>query len=118
MENITIGQIAAGVAFLAALIGGVAVLLKYAKKWMVAALQGEFAAVKKQIGELQNRVDGVDLATSKNYLVDFLSRVDRGDPVDEIELERFWEQYNHYREIGGNSYVKTKVERMKAAGKL
>ena len=54
----------------------------------------------------------------KNYLVSFLSDVEKDELTDEIERERFWEQYQHYTEHGGNSYIKRKVEKLKSEGKL
>ena len=54
----------------------------------------------------------------KNFLVSFLARCDRGEYIDEIEKERFWEQYEHYRELGGNAYIGNKVESLRKEGKL
>lgn len=54
----------------------------------------------------------------KNYLVSFLSDVEKNHPIDETERERFWEQYQHYTEHGGNSYIKRKVEHLQSEGKL
>ena len=43
---------------------------------------------------------------------------EQDEPIDEIERERFWEQYEHYVKCGGNSYIQRKVENLKQAGKL
>ena len=39
-------------------------------------------------------------------------------PVTEIETERFYDSYQKYTELGGNSYIKGKVDRLKNEGKL
>lgn len=125
LETITLSQIAAALAFLAALIGSAAVILKAIKKSIVAAVSGEIQRLDDKIDEQGKKLDGiraqidtVDIAATKNFLVRFLADVEHGNPVDEVERLRFHEQYEHYQRIGGNSYIKDKVEKLKAAGKL
>ena len=100
MEQITLGQIASWAAFVVALGGSVAAIIKGVKK-----------VVEKLLLPLS-------LDNAKNYLVPFLSKVERGEPCDEIELERFHEEYQFYVSHGGNSYVKSRVEKLQKAGKL
>lgn len=118
MENITLGQIGLAIAFLVALLTGAGALLKQIKKWITGAFREDFDKLNKKMDGLQTRIDDVDMASCKNYLVAFLSDVDRDQPIDEIERERFWEQYQHYEKIGGNSYIHRKVEQLKSEGKL
>lgn len=118
MENITIGQIAVAVALLVGLITGIGFLLKQLKSLLTNAFKDEFEQLNTKMDTLQSRMNEVDMASCKNYLVSFLSDVDQGQPIDEIEKERFWEQYQHYEKIGGNSYIHRKVEQLKSEGKL
>lgn len=118
MENITIGEIAVAVALIVGLITGLAFLIKQVKAFLSNMFKEEFDTLNKKMDNLQTRIDDVDMASCKNYLVYFLSNVDQGQQIDEIEKERFWEQYQHYEKIGGNSYIKRKVEQLKADGKL
>ena len=111
MENITLGQLSAGILFIVALIGGGAALMKWTKGLIVKVMREELEPMRKQL-------ETVDLENCKNYLVTYISAVDRGEKKDPIEEERFWEEYEHYQRIGGNSYIKTKVDQLKAAGKL
>ena len=60
----------------------------------------------------------LSLDNAKNYLVPFLSKVERGEPCDEIELERFHEEYTFYTNHGGNSYIKSRVAKLQKEGKL
>lgn len=97
--------------------GSITYLKKHFKEWMNDALKDRFDAVDSNLKQLSTRIDNVDLAACKNYLVTCLSKVDKG-PLDEIELERFWEEYEHYVDHGGNSYIKSKVEKLQQEGKL
>ena len=114
MEQLTLGQIAIGLAFLAGILTSIGVLTKRLKEWVGSALKDQLDAIKKEIDGVSKKVDTVDIESSKNYLVTFLAKVESGAQIDEIERERFYEQFEHYKEIGGNSYIKRKVEQLEA----
>lgn len=113
MENITIGQAAAALALLVAIIAGIKTLGKTIKEWLNAALKDQFKAFEQKQDEILKRLDSVDLENCKNFLVTFLAEVGRGELKEETELQRFWEEYEHYQKLGGNSYIKNKVEELK-----
>jgi len=100
METITLGDLARWAAFAVAICGSIAAIIRGVKKAVEAIILP------------------LSLDNAKNYLVPFLCKVERGEPVDEIELERFHEEYAFYIEHGGNSYVKSRVDKLKQAGKL
>lgn len=118
MEQITFGWICAGLALLVGFIKGVKYLKKSIKEWITDLLKEPFENLDKKLATLQERVDEVDMGTCKNFLVARLAEVEKGNHLDEIERERFWEQYEHYHKIGGNSYIQRKVEELKAEGKI
>lgn len=125
MESITIGQIAVAVAFIAALITGGVKIKDAVKKWLTGVLKENFdkqaqetRALSEKIDKLEHQLCNVDLENCKNYLVTFLAEVERGELKDEIEIQRFYEEYQHYTEKGGNSYVKEKVSKLKQKGYL
>ena len=103
---------------MAALITGLSVIGARLKKYIQGAFAESTQNITASIHKLEERVETVDQEACKNYLVIFLSGVDKGNAVDEIELERFWEEYQHYIKQGGNSYIKRKVEKLVADGKL
>lgn len=107
MEQITLGDIAAWAGFAVMLGGSVAAIIKGVKK-----------VVEKIIAPLFEQIRSVDRENCKNFLVTFLAELERGQEHDQIELERFHEQFEHYKAIGGNSYIKAKVEKLQKAGKL
>lgn len=116
MENITIGQIAVGIAFIVALGGGLASLKKLITKGIEDALKDKFDKIEKSQAEILRRLNDVDLENCKNYLITYLSEVARGEMKDEIEIKRFWEEYEHYAACGGNSYIRHKVEELQKKG--
>lgn len=113
MESITLGQMAAALAFIVAIIAGVKTLKKSIKEWLSAALKEEFDKLEKSNSEILKRLDCVDIENCKNFLVTFLAELSRGEVKDETELQRFWEEYEHYQKLGGNSYIRNKVEELK-----
>lgn len=68
--------------------------------------------------EINRRLNKVDMQACKNFLVRCLSDLERGDDLGEVEKARFKEQYDYYIDHDGNSYIKDKVEKYKAEGKL
>lgn len=118
MENITAGQFVAAVAFLGAFIGAIQYVKSTLKTFLTEMLKDEFKDLNSKIDGLDKKVDKVDMQACKNFLVRYLADIDRGDPINEPEKQRFWEEYEHYINCGGNSYIKEWVEKLKKEGKL
>lgn len=118
IENITLGELALGIAFLVSLITGGLFLHGQLKKYIGNQLKDEFQGIYGRLDKIDDRLNDVDKEATKNYLVTFLSRVERDVQVDEIELERFYEQFAHYEKLNGNSYIKQKVSKLQTEGKL
>lgn len=72
----------------------------------------------KALEPVNKRLDDIEISTDKNFLVRFLSDIEQNNPIDEVEKERFYETYRRYTELGGNSYIKHKVEKLEKEGKL
>ena len=111
MANITLGQIAEGLGIIVAILGGYGVLYKKISESIESM-------IGKQLKPVIDTMKELDLETCKNFLVRCIADIERGDKMSETEVERFWEQYEHYTKQGGNSYIKEKVEKLKASGKL
>lgn len=118
MEQITLGQVAAALTFIVGFIGSVSYIHKNIKKWIADATKPRFDQVDDRIDKLDAKVEGIDLATCKNFLVARLSELEKGKPLEGIEKERFYDQYEHYKKHGGNSYITQWFEDMKERGKL
>lgn len=112
MEDITVGQIGIGVTFLVGLITGIGYLTALIKKSIKSVLQEELKPLNDKIDEMQKELKKTDMEATKNFLVSFLANAEY-NPVNEIELQRFYEEYEHYTKMGGNTYIKDKVEKLK-----
>ena len=118
MENITLEQIGIAVAFVVGLATGIGYLHKMIKGLLATSFKDEIKVLENKIDKFGDQLGEVDMATCKNFLVARISEVERGIPLNDVEEERFWEQYQHYRSIGGNTYIQRKVEQLKAEGKI
>ena len=100
MENITLGDIESWLKFLVAFGGSISAII---------------IGVKKVVAKL---LVPYGLDNAKNYIVPFIAKLERGEPISEIELERFHEEYGYYIDHGGNSYIKERVKKLEKEGKL
>lgn len=107
MENITIGQITTIIVGVVALISGVEFLLIRFNKLF-----------DTKLAPINTRLNQIELSSDKNFIVRFLADIEEGNQVDEVERERFYEIYQRYKELGGNSYVSHKVDKLQKEGKL
>ena len=114
MENITLGQIGVSLTLLVGIIGGIVYLKNKIKEWVEEFLDKQFIAIDKRFDDLEEKIDRVDEETCKNFLVRFLGDVER-DNADILpqEYQRFWEEYEHYINSKGNSYIKEWVAKLK-----
>lgn len=118
MEDITIGQIGAALTFIVGFVGSVVYLKGALRGILSSVVKQELEPLKKQVDEMQGKIDRVDMESCKNFLVRSISDIERDKAISETEVERFYEQYKHYIDNGGNSYIKHKVERLQAEGKI
>ena len=81
---------------------------------IIAAIKKAVAAAFKPIN---NKIDNVDMNATKNFLVRCIADMERHE-IDQVTKMRFYEQFEHYQKIGGNSYIMSEVERLKKEGKL
>lgn len=118
MQNLTLDDISTAILFLVALIGGIAYLHKSLKTFISDLLKEEFKTIRDDIQGLRKDLKVVDMENCKNFIVRFLADVERGDYIADAEIQRFWEEYEHYISKGGNSYIKEWVAKLKKEGKL
>lgn len=102
MNNITLGQLSDWIQFALLFLGSVSTILIGMKK-----------IFNKQLEPLNNTIKQLDINQCKNYLVRFLSDVENGEKLDNVEIERAYEVYDHYtKDLKGNSYIHDKWERL------
>lgn len=70
-------------------------------------------AYKDELERINKRLNEIDKSACKNFLVRFLRDVERGEKLDEVEVERAHETFNHYTEVcEGNGYIKRKWNKL------
>lgn len=100
-------MITGGVAGLVAFLKAVSYLTDKFKKGMNTVLK----PVTDELHSLRKSV-------CTNYIVRFLSDIEHGENLDDVEWQRFWENYETYIELGGNSYIRDKVEKLRKQQKI
>ena len=118
MQTVTLGEIGMTLTFIVGLLTAIGYLKEKGKNLINSSIKADLKSIGDKIDKLDKKVDSVDMNSTKNFLVARLSEIESGQKMDEIERERFWEQYEHYQKIGGNSYVHEKVEKLKESGFL
>lgn len=118
MESITLGDIAKALAFLAALGGSVVAIVSAIKKALDGLFKEQMDEINRRLDQQEKSIQKIDLENCKNFLVSYLAKAEVDAAYDEIETQRFWEEYQHYTEAGGNSYIKEKVKKLQQQGKL
>ena len=107
MEQITLGQIQSIILWLVSFSGGLFAIVKVVR-----------SAIAKGFKPLEDKIDVVDKNATKNFLVTQLAEIKKGEMLDDISRQRFYEQYEHYIALKGNSYIKSEDERLRKEGKL
>lgn len=118
MENITIGEISIVISFLVALIGGIGILLNYLKKALKSLFKEELDPIKEQIVKNNALITEVDINSTKNYLSKCFNDLRKGQEISEANMQRIYEQMEHYEQMGGNSYIHKEFEDLKKEGLL
>ena len=118
MNEITIGQISATIACIVAFITGVKYLLDSMKKLLESALKPTNDKIDKIEKKLSDDMGKIDLNATKNFLVSQIQEIKKEGNIDDITKQRFYEQFEHYKSLGGNSFIASEVERLRKEGKL
>ena len=107
MQGWTLHDISAWVIWISGFIGGITVIIRAIK-----------TSIANGFKPIEQKIDKVDLNATKNYLVSVLDDLDQGKELNDVSKQRAHEQYQHYLELGGNSFLKTKMERAIKEGKI
>ncbi len=122
MSEITVNNVFEFVKIIAAFITSATVIYKLVsmafRKTLNKALDEKITPISEKLDALERKHDLSDREQAKNFIVRFLADVEQGQPIDADELHCFWDNYELYKNMGGNSYIHDKVEKLKAQGKL
>ena len=118
MESVTLGEIANILIFIAGIITAGGVIAGFMSKRFGKVMSEQLKPLNDKIDNLTTSVDSVSMENCKNFLVSRISELESGEKLDKVVEERFWENYDHYTKLGGNSYIHTAVEKLKKENKL
>ena len=118
MEKITLGEIAAALAFLVALGGSIVAIITALKKALKQLLDDQLKTIIDRLNRTDEKIAQLDSDNCKNFLVQTLSAAERGENLTTEERMRLAEEFEHYTAAGGNSYIKDWHTRLHDAGKI
>lgn len=118
MEAWTLGAVAVGLAFITTLVATVKKIIKDMTDAISGVVKQEIKPLEAKIDVLTSKLDEVDINSSKNFLVARFGEIERGEVLDEITRQRVYEEYEHYIELGGNSYIHSRFDELKRKGCL
>lgn len=113
MSNITIGQTIDFTILIGSLIGAVSVIVVAVSKIIDKQFQKRCEGMFCEIQKIKDDIKTMDVGQCKNFLVRFLKDIEQGNEVDEVEIQRACETYDHYKnDLGQNSYIHDKWEKL------
>lgn len=118
MGSITLSDISTALTFVLALGGSIVAIVTAIKKALKGLFKEQMDTISQRLDKQEAQIQKIDLENCKNFLVSYLAKAESGGAHDEIETQRFWEEYEHYTSQGGNSYIKEKVQKLKNSGKI
>ncbi len=118
MENISLGQILAIISFLSVFIGAITALITFSKTFISKILK----PINQKIDHLEevsskNR-NNIELELIKMILINFINDIEQGIQKSPIQKKNAYELFDRYHELGGNSYVHDRWEKLIQEGKL
>lgn len=127
--KIAVDDITTFISVIAGVITGLGIIAKFLdnmmKKWVTSLIDPLNKKIEDYNSEMirlleKNReeIHNVDLSQCKNFISRYLADMERERDLTEIEYERFNDILQHYDEIGGNTYVHNRIEKLKKQGKL
>lgn len=127
--KIAVEDLTAFISVVAGAITGVLIISKFLNGLMTKWANTLIEPIDQKIDQSNREIKGLieqnsedvkqmKLDLCKNLLTRYLSDIERGTKLTEIELERFNDINSNYIKLGGNSYIHSKIDKYKAQGKL
>lgn len=117
MDNITLEQVFDAIIKLSAIVGAVITLIKYTNKGTSKLLDEKLKPLNDSIEKVDKKVDKEAMERLKSDLTTYLYVAEK-DKLSSGQQLRFHEEYDAYIKMGGNSWVKDNVEKLKKEGKI
>lgn len=112
MENIILGIISTAT-FLNSILA-IATFISKTRKAGKNVIDEKFQTA---LNPLEKKIDKIDENQCRNFLVDFLADIEKGQIKDEVQIKRAYEVYEHYtNDLHKNSYIHDKWEKLMKIG--
>lgn len=115
IEQITVVDIVSFVVALVAFIKAVEYIIRGVSNNLLNMVRKSIEPINRRLDDISNDLNTLDKEQCKNYLIQCFHE-DR--KLSEFEKQRVHEVYQHYRDLGGNSYIKEEFERLQDEGKF
>ena len=98
---------------IAGLVTAITVILTGTYKMVNTSLKEKLEPINETIKKTNKQIDILDEGHCKDFLLGFLSAVERGEKIDEAELTRAYEVFDHYtNDLKKNSYIHDRWEKV------
>ena len=104
LSNLTLGNFAEALVFITGLLGSIAYLKANIHKWV--------------LGDIDKKLEAIQMESCKDYLVQNIGNMERGVKLSQTEIQRFYDRYKIYGDLGGNGYIRSEVEALEEKGIL
>jgi len=106
INNITLGEVLTFIIFVSTFIGG----FKTIKDTLVKT-------INKTLKPINDKIDDLELSSIRTDLVNFMALAEKKE-VSHEQISNAYELFDRYHELGGNSYVHDKWDKLKKEGKI
>lgn len=123
MGNLTVSQIVTYVLSLAGFIGAISAIQVFVQKIYTKTIEDKILEpiekkliqqeerINEKLSKIDNKIDDIDVSSCRNFLVGFLGKAERGEPLDPVEVQRAYEVMEHYtNDLKMNSYIHSRWE--------
>ena len=118
MENISLGQLATIISFVSIFIGAIISLITFSKAFITKILR----PINDKIEHLEKismkSRNNIELELIKMILVNFINDVEQGIEKSSIQKQNVYELYDRYKNLGGNSYIHDRWEKLMKEEKI
>lgn len=117
MADVTIGEVAGGLALVAGIITSVALILKYLNRYLNSVINESVSSnidtLRIQISRIEDKIDENDIERCKADLMNYIDLYNRHHELSDVQFEHMFTTYHHYRyDLHANSYIKNEMERI------
>lgn len=117
MTDLTIGELAGGLALIGGMITAIALILRYINTYLnkiiESAISDNIDSLRIQVSRIEDKIDENDIERCKADLMNYIDLYNRHHELSDVQFEHMFTTYHHYRyDLHANSYIKNEMERI------